>query len=196
GGGVGGGGERGVGCGGGGGGGDAGNVFRTPRDKGWENAGKKPTPAALDGVLAAADDRARGPERLWCAWLSVCQRRCGACLGPRLLQRHHQTPAEACRLRDQPQHGVGVVLHVREDRRGGEGARGRRDLLSVRAAILRCVAEPATSGTGHRQHVGRIQQMETGQPACPGTSAARRPDWLSRNHPQKIEALSYLAYRP
>src|SRR5215813_656534 len=42
----------------------------------------------------------------------VCQRRRGACLGARLLQRDHQAPYEARQLHDQSQHCAGQLLHV------------------------------------------------------------------------------------
>ena len=88
----------------------------------------------------------------------------------------------ARRLSDQPEHGAGLVLHVREDRRGGEGARRRRHLLPVRTALLRRLAEPPAPGAGHGQHVGRIQQVEARQSGSAGGRAAWRPDRLARNH--------------
>ena len=95
-----------------------------------------------------------------------------------------------------PEHGAGLVLHVRENRRGGAGARRWRDLLPVRAALLRPGTEPAAPGAGHRQHVGRIQQMETRESGSPGGGVARRPDRLARNHRQEVAAVSQLPYRP
>ena len=95
-----------------------------------------------------------GQNGFWSARLPVRQRRCRPCLGARLLQRDHQAAEKARRLRDQSEHGAGVVLHVREDRRGGPRARRWRDVLPVRATLLRRLAEPAASGAGHCQHVG------------------------------------------
>ena len=135
-------------------------IFRYPLAQRGAEAGSEAASAAVDGVLAIADHRTRRRKRLWCARLPVRQRRSGARLGARLLQRDHQAAEEARRLRDQSEHGAGVVLHVRQDRRGGEGARRRRHLLPVRAALLRRLAEPAAPGARYRQHVGRIQQVE------------------------------------
>ena len=120
-------------------------VFRHSLAQRGAQTGAEAASAAVDGVLAASDHRARRPARLWRARLPVRQRRCRACLGARLLQRDHQAAEEARRLRDQSEHGAGVVLHVREDRRGGARARRRRDLLPVRAALLRRLAEPPAS---------------------------------------------------
>ena len=110
-------------------------IFRHSLAQCGAEAGAEAASAAVDGLLATADHRARRPERLWRARLPVRQRGCRACLGARLLQRDHQAAEEARRLRDQPEHGAGVVLHVRQDRRGGPRARRRRHLLPVRAAL-------------------------------------------------------------
>ena len=56
------------------------------------------------------------------AGFSVPQRRDGACLGARLLQRVCQAAAEADRLSKQLQHRDGQLFHVRRDRRGGAAA--------------------------------------------------------------------------
>ena len=72
--------------------------------------------------------------------------------------------------RDQPQHRAGQLLHVRQDRRGGAAARGRRHLLPVRAALLRRLRRPQAPGARHRQHVGRVQRLEARQPG-----RSRRP---------------------
>ena len=109
-----------------------------------------------------------GRERLRRARLPVRQRGRRACLGARLLQRHHQAAEEARRLRDQSEHGAGLVLHVRRDRRGGAPPRRRRHVLPVRAALLRPVAEPPAPGARHRQHVGRVQQVEARQSGSAG----------------------------
>ena len=137
-----------------------------------------------------------GQQRIWRARLPVRQRRRRACLGARLLQRDHQTAEEARRLRDQSEHGAGVVLHVRQDRRGGPRARRRRDLLPVRAALTTAPRRTGASRARHRQHVGRIQQVEARESGSPGGGAARRPDRLARNHRQQAAALPHLAYRP
>ena len=137
-----------------------GKYFDIPLAQCRAEAGAEAASAVVDGVLAIADHRTRRPERFWRARLPVRQRGRRACLGARLLQRDHQAAEEARRLRDQPEHGAGVVLHVRQDRRGGPRARRRRHLLPVRVALLRRLAEPAASGARHRQHVGRVQQVE------------------------------------
>ena len=65
-------------------------VFRhSPAQRGAET-GAEAASAAVDGVLAIADHRARRRERLWRARLPVRQRGRRACLGARLLQRDHQ----------------------------------------------------------------------------------------------------------
>ena len=121
--------------------------------------------------------RARLPVRLG---------RCRACLGARLLQRLREAAEEARRLQDQPQHRAGLLLHVRQDRRGGARARRRRHLLPVRAAFLRPVgARPASPAGRHRQHVGRVQQVEEGQSRRARRGAARRPDRLAGDDPQE-----------
>ena len=160
-------------------------VFRySPAQRGAE-AGAEAASAAVDGVLAIADHRARRPERLWRARLPVRQRGRRARLGARLLQRDHKTAEEARRLPDQSEHGAGVVLHVRQDRRGGPRARRRRHLLPVRAALLRPGTKPGASGARHRQHVGRIQQVEARKSGSAGGRTARRPDRLAGNHPPR-----------
>jgi alkanesulfonate monooxygenase SsuD/methylene tetrahydromethanopterin reductase-like flavin-dependent oxidoreductase (luciferase family) len=83
-----------------------------------------------------------------------------------------------------PQHRAGQLLHVRQDRRGGPRPRRRRHLLPVRAALLRPVDRPAPAGRRHGQHVGRIREMEEGQPGAARGLAARRPDRLAGHDPQ------------
>ena len=51
-------------------------------------------------------------------------------------------------------------------------------------------------GARHRQHVGRIQQVEARKSGGAGGGAARRPDRLAGNHPQETAAVPFLAYRP
>src|SRR6266850_494677 len=75
-------------------------------------------------------------------------------------------------------------------------ARRRRHLLPVRAALLRPGTEPGPSGARHRQHVGRIQQVEARKSGSPRGRIARRPDRIARNHPQKTAAVQEFAYRP
>ena len=70
--------------------------------------------------------------------------------------------------------------------------RRRRHLLPVRAALLRPVAEPAAAGPRHRQHVGRVRQVEARQPGSAGGGAARRPDRLAGDHPQEAAAVPRL----
>ena len=173
-----------------------GKYFDIPAAQCGAQAGAEAASAIVDGVFAASDHRARGPERFWRARLPVRQRRCGARLGACLLQCHHQAAEEARRLRDQPEHGAGVVFHVCENRRGGEGARRWRDVLPVRAALLRRVAEPPASGARHRQHVGRIQQVEARKSGGAGGGIARRPDRIARNHPQEAAPVQQLTHRP
>ena len=53
----------------------------------------------LSGWRARSSTPSRGRGvAAWVRWLPVRQRRCGACLGARLLQRHHQAPGAARRL--------------------------------------------------------------------------------------------------
>ena len=113
-----------------------------------------------------------GRERLRRARLPVRQRRCGACLGACLLQRDHQAAEQARRLRDQPEHGAGLVLHVRQDRRGGARARRRRHLLPVRAALSTAprrtasVRRPARSTCGTNTTSGSATIRKRRRPRC------------------------------
>ena len=68
-----------------------GKYFDIPAAQRGAEAGAEAASAAVDGVLATADHRARRRERLWRARLPVRQRGCRACLGACLLQRDHQT---------------------------------------------------------------------------------------------------------
>ena len=80
-----------------------------------------------------------------------------------------------------------------------EEARARADgatFFQFALRYLRPVAEPAAARARHRQHVGRIQQVEARQSGSAGGGAARRPDRLARNHPQEAAAVPQLAYRP
>ena len=127
---------------------------------------QKPHPPLWMACSQLPDHRTRRPERLWRARLPVRQRRCRARLGARLLQCDHQAAEEARRLRDQSEHGAGVVLHVRQDRRGGARARRRRHLLPVRAALLRRRRRtgsarrpaPSTCGTSTTSGSARIRK--------------------------------------
>ncbi|WP_456672156.1 LLM class flavin-dependent oxidoreductase [Bradyrhizobium sp. LM2.9] len=92
-----------------------GKYFDIPLRNVVPKPGAEAASAVVDGLLAAADHRTCRPSRLWRARLPVRQRGRRARLGARLLQRHDQASRKARRLRDQPEHGVGVVLHVRED---------------------------------------------------------------------------------
>ena len=80
-----------------------------------------------------------------------------------------------------------------------EEARARADGATFFQFALRyygAVAEPAASGSRHRQHVGRVQQVEARQSGSAGGGAARRPDRLAGNHPQEAAAFPLLPYRP
>ncbi len=65
-----------------------------------------------------------------------------------------------CEYNSQRQHRDGVVLHVRGDRRGSAPTGGRHHLLPVRARLLLRLAQSRTRRARHRQHVGRVQQVE------------------------------------
>ncbi len=73
-----------------------------------------------------------------------------------------------------------------------EEARARADGATFFQFALRfygAVAEPPAAGALHRQHVGRVQQVEARQSGSAGSRTARRPDRLARNHPQEAAAL-------
>ena len=74
-----------------------------------------------------------------------------------------------------------------------EEARARADGATFFQFALRyygAVAEPAASRARHRQHVGRIQQVEARESGSAGGGAARRPDRLAGNHPQEAARVS------
>ena len=138
-------------------------------------------PAAVGRLLGARDDRDGRAARPRRAGVPVPVGRRGACLGARLLQRLHQAPAEARRLRDQPEPRDHQLFHVRRDRRGGAPPRRRHPVLPVRAALLRPAGEPAPPGPRHGQSVGRIREVEARQPREPCARLARRADRLARD---------------
>ena len=130
------------------------------------------------------------------ARLPVPERRGGACLGPRLLQRLHQAPGKARRLRDQPEFGADQLFHVRRDRRGGAPPRRRHPVLPVRLALLRAEPDPRAAQAGRSQSVGRIRKVEARQPRGLAARAVGRADRLARDDPAQIAAVRDLAYRP
>ena len=72
-----------------------------------------------------------------------------------------------------------------------EEARARADgatFFQFALALLRRVAEPPASGARHRQHVGRVQQVEARKSAGPGGRVARRPDRIAGNPAQEAAA--------
>ena len=80
-----------------------------------------------------------------------------------------------------------------------EEARARADGATFFQFALRYYGagqNRAASGARHRQHVGRIQQVEARESGSAGGGAARRPDRLAGNHPQETAAVPQLAYRP
>lgn len=106
-------------------------IFPMFKDAGSEHHGKyfdiplrnvvpkpvqKPHPPLWMACSQLPTIETRRASRLWRPGVSVCQRGCGACLGACLLQCDDQAAHQARRLRDQPEHGAGLVLHVREDR--------------------------------------------------------------------------------
>ena len=73
-----------------------------------------------------------------------------------------------------------------------EEARARADGATFFQFALRYYGqstEPAASGARHRQHVGRIQQVEARKSGSAGGRIARRPDRIARNHPQETAAV-------
>ena len=100
-------------------------------------------------------------------------RRCRACLGARLLQRLRQAAGEAGRLPDQPEHRAGQLLHVRRDRRGGAPPRRRRDVLPVRAALLRIELRTASGRIPARSTCGT--NTTSGSARTPRRRRARCP---------------------
>ena len=97
------------------------------------------------------------------------------CLGARLLQRDHKAVKKLADYEINP--NMALVPFSCAPKRMRRPARGpRRNLLPVRAALLRRVAEPATSRSRHRQHVGRVQQVEARKSGSAGGRTSRRPD--------------------
>ena len=174
----------------------SGQVLQHAAAPGRAEAAAEAASAAVGRLLAARDagqvrrmghGRARLPVRLG-------RRR--ARLGARLLQRLREAAEEARRLRQQPEHRAGLVLHVRADRRGGARPRRRRHLLPVRAALLCGGARPPPSARRHRQHVGRVPEVEAGQPGRAPGGAARRPDRLAGDDPAQAAPLPVVQHRP
>ena len=82
-------------------------------------AAAEAAPAAVGRLLAARHARQVRRMGHGRARLPVRLGRRRARLGARLLQRLREAAEEARRLPDQPEHRAGLVLHVRQDRRGG-----------------------------------------------------------------------------
>ena len=135
-------------------------VLQVPAAQRHAEADPAAASAAVGRLLAARDHRDGGTARHRRARLPVPHLRDGACVGARLLQRLHQAAGEALRVQHQRQHRDGVLLHVRGDRRGGAPPGRRHHLLPVRARLLLRLAQPRTRRARHRQHVGRVQQVE------------------------------------
>ena len=146
-------------------------VFRHAAAQRRAEAGAEAASAAMGRLLGAGDDRDGGAARLRRARLPVPVSRRGACLGARLLQRLHQAPGKALRLRDQPEPGDHQLFHVRRDRRGGAPPRRRHPVFPVRAALLRPECQPRAAGPRHGQPLGRVREMEARQPR--GAARAR-----------------------
>ena len=78
-----------------------------------------------------------------------------------------------------------------------EEARARADGATFFQFALRFygAAQNRQRPDPHRQHVGRVQQVEARQSGGAGGGAARRPDRIAGNHPQETAALSLVPYR-
>ena len=116
------------------------------------------------------------------ARLPVRQRRRGARLGARLLQRHHQAAEEARRLRrpTPTSRWSASSCAPRPTRRRARAPTAPRS-SSSRCASTAPRPNRQAPGARHGQHVGRVQQVEARQPGSAGGGAARRPDRLARD---------------
>ena len=174
-----------------------GKYFNMPLRNGRAQAAAEAASAAVGRLLAARDagqvrrmghGRARLPVRLG-------RRR--ARLGARLLQRLREAAEEARRLRHQPEHRAGLVLHVR--------ARPTRRRASAPTATpsssSRCASTRAAPGR-RRPPAGTVnmwdeyQKWKTGQSGGARRGAARRPDRLAGDDPAQAAQLPVVQHRP
>ncbi len=158
-----------------------GDLFRFPAAQCRAQAVAEAASAVMGCVLGARHDRDGRAPRPRRARLPVPERRCGACLGPRLLQFLHQAARQADGLRDQPEYRSDQLFHVRRDRRGSAPPRRRHPVLPVRAALLRAEPQPQTAGARHGRSVGRVREVEARQPRGSRPRTVRRPDRLTRD---------------
>ena len=116
------------------------------------------------------------------AGLPVRQRRRGARLGARLLQRHHQAPeASSPTTRITPtSRSSASSCAPRPTRRRASGPTAAT-FFQFALRFYGASGRPQAPGARHGQHVGRVQRLEARQPGRPGGGAARRPDRLARH---------------